>query len=133
MIKRDTMQTAILKDCYRSDYTNNRKIGFDVKKKILTNITAPKSKCSKPVTETSLLCSKERVYSRGSQRRRRWDGGQASNPSPSRRTEQVFCNHSGWDYIHVDEKGRETCDSSWGKMECVHWANIYVTYVPCSL
>lgn len=34
--------------------------------------------------------------------------------------------------MHIDEKGRENYDYSWGQMENAYWANIYVTYIPHS-
>lgn len=51
--------------------------------------------------------------------------GQASNPPPKGK-EHVFYKHEGWDHIHIDEKGGETWDRSWGKRE---HADIYVPYM----
>lgn len=77
-------------------------------------------------------CIKERVYSRGSQKRRQ--EGKTLIYLPKEGEDKSFHNNRCWNYMHTDEKRRETYDwLSMKKMEHVHGANISVTNILCSL
>lgn len=74
------------------------------------------------------VCSKEGFIWEAA----KWDREKALNPAPWRVREQVFCNYRGWDYTHTDleRQGNLRLFIRWIMLI---WANIYVTYILCSL
>lgn len=75
--------------------------------------------------------SNEGVYSRGSLRKRQGDKPEISLPKKGEN--KIFIMLRVEITYILMKKGWETYVYSWEKMEHIHWANIHVTYMPCSL
>ena len=85
----------------------------------------PSARCTaKPIAETSGLQQRKAFFQTQPNKD---TGRQASMPPPWRGREQVFCDHRGGDFIHIDGRERKR-DCSWGKTRRAHGANIRNIY-----